>query len=140
MKNWFVSASNPSKRLTSATSHAFSVQYAYCLSTTPTLLACAELHMLKLSVGKGHQVIKQLCSRVLQYYATECAGYVLYRALVNPWRMRRRVTVVVLCVCVCVSVCLSVTTKSAAYLVFTSQTKFIGFFMVFSTFLLFGFP
>ena len=38
--------------------------------------------------------------------------------------MRRRVTVVVLCVCVCVSVCLSVTTKSAAYLVFTSQTKF----------------
>ena len=38
--------------------------------------------------------------------------------------MRRRVTVVVLCVCVCVSVCLSVTTKSAAYLVFMSQTKF----------------
>ena len=39
--------------------------------------------------------------------------------------MRRRVTVVVLCVCVCVclSVCLSVTTKSAAYPVFTSQTK-----------------
>ena len=41
--------------------------------------------MLKLSVGKGRQVIKQLCSRVLQYYATvatERAGYVLYRAVV----------------------------------------------------------
>ena len=39
--------------------------------------------MLKLSVGKGRQVIKQL--RVLQYYATvatERVGYVLYRALV----------------------------------------------------------
>ena len=44
-----------------------------------------RLRMLKLSVGKGHQVIKQLCCRVLQYYAivaTERAGYVLYRALV----------------------------------------------------------
>ena len=43
--------------------------------------------MLKLSVGKGRQIIKQLYRRVLQYYAsatvaTECAGYVLYRALV----------------------------------------------------------
>ena len=41
--------------------------------------------MLKLSVGKGRRVIKQLCSRVLQYYATvatERTGYVLYRALV----------------------------------------------------------
>ena len=40
--------------------------------------------MLKLSVGKGHQVIKQLCLRVLQYYATvatEHTGYALYRAL-----------------------------------------------------------
>ena len=46
-----------------------------------------RLHMLKLSVEKGRQVIKQLYRRVLQYYAsatvaTECAGYVLYRALV----------------------------------------------------------
>ena len=41
----------------------------------------------------------------------------------NPRHMHRRVTVVV-CVCVCVRiVCLSVTTKSAAYLVFKSQTK-----------------
>ena len=43
------------------------------------------LRMLKLCVGKGRQVIKQLCRRVLQYYATvatERAGYVLYRALV----------------------------------------------------------
>ena len=44
--------------------------------------------------------------------------------IINPRRMRRRVTVVVLCVCV--SVCQSVTTKSAAYLVSTSQTKFYG--------------
>ena len=27
------------------------------------------------------------------------------RSIVNPWRMRRMVTVVVLCVCVCLSVC-----------------------------------
>ena len=43
------------------------------------------LCMLKLSVGNGHQVMKQLCLKVLQYYATvatELAGYVLYRALV----------------------------------------------------------
>ena len=56
---------------------------------------------------------------------------------INPQRMRRRVTVVVLCVCVCV--CLSVTTKSAAYLVFTSQTKFYrvlyGVFNVFTVWL-----
>ena len=43
--------------------------------------------MLKLSVGKGRQVMKQLCLRALQYYAatvaTERAGYVLYRALVS---------------------------------------------------------
>ena len=42
-----------------------------------------RLGMLKLSIGKGRQVIKQL--RVLQFYATvatERAGYVLYRALV----------------------------------------------------------
>ena len=48
--------------------------------------ALMQLRMLKLSVGKGYQVIKQLCSRVLQYYstvATEHAGYVLYRALVQ---------------------------------------------------------
>ena len=45
-----------------------------------------RLRMLKLSVGKGRQVIKQLCRRVLQYnatVATERAGYVLYRALVD---------------------------------------------------------
>ena len=61
--------------------------------------------------------------------------------LVNPRRMRRRVTVVVLCVCVsvCLSVCLSVTTKSAAYLIFTPQTKFYrvlyGVFNVFTVWL-----
>ena len=44
-----------------------------------------------------------------------------------------------LCVCTCVCVDLSVTIKSAAYLVFTSQTKFYRVLMVFSTFLLCGF-
>ena len=44
-----------------------------------------RLRMLKLNVGKGHQVIKQLWSSVLQYYATVAtkrAGYVFFRALV----------------------------------------------------------
>ena len=41
-----------------------------------------QLRMLKVSVGKGRQIIKQLCIIVLQYYTTERAGYVLYRALV----------------------------------------------------------
>ena len=41
-----------------------------------------RLRMLKHSVGKGRQVIKQLCRRMLHYCATERAGYVLYRALV----------------------------------------------------------
>ena len=47
--------------------------------------ALMRLCMLKLSVGKGHQIIQQHCSRVLQYYttvATGCVRYVLYRALV----------------------------------------------------------
>ena len=53
----------------------------------PFLSILMRLRMLKLSVGKGRQVIKQLCRRVLQYcasatVATERAGYVLYRALV----------------------------------------------------------
>ena len=38
MKNWFVRASNLSKRLPSATNRAFSVQHACGLSTKPTLL------------------------------------------------------------------------------------------------------
>ena len=61
---------------------------------------------------------------------------------INPRCMRRRVTVVVLCVCVCVCVCvcLSVTTKSAAYSFLRRKQSFIGFFVVFSTFLPFGFP
>ena len=46
-----------------------------------------RLRMLNPGVGKGRHVMKQLCLRVLQYYAvaataTERAGYVLYRALV----------------------------------------------------------
>ena len=70
-ENWFVRTSNCLKRLTSATNCAFSVQHAYGLSTTPTLLAFADATgMLKLSVGKSRQVIKQLCSRMLQYYTT----------------------------------------------------------------------
>ena len=88
MKNWFVHASNCSKRLTSATNRAFSVLHACGLLTTPTFKQTSllmRLRMLKLCVGKGRQVIEQLCSRVLQYYATVAAGragYVLYRALV----------------------------------------------------------
>ena len=39
VENWFIRASNFSKRLTSATNRAFSVQHACGLSTTPTLLA-----------------------------------------------------------------------------------------------------
>ena len=38
--------------------------------------------------------------------------------LINPRRMRRRVTVVILCVCV------SVTMLAATYLVYTSQVRF----------------
>ena len=41
--------------------------------------------MLKHCVGKGRNVMKQhhVCLRVLQYYAIEHVGYVLYRALVH---------------------------------------------------------
>ena len=57
-------------------------------------------------------------------------------SLINPRHMRRRVTVVVL---VCLSVFLSITMKSAAYLVFTSQTKFssvlYGVFNIFTIWL-----
>ena len=54
-----------------------------------------QLRMLKLRVGKGRQVIKQLYRRVLQYYAratvaTKRAGYVLYRALVGVHEMHGR--------------------------------------------------
>ena len=49
-----------------------------------------RLHMLKLSVGKGRQVINQFClwreqstTLTLQCMATERVGYVLYRALVR---------------------------------------------------------
>ena len=87
MQNLFLHASNCSKRLSSATNRAFSVQHACGLSTTPLFSMLMRLRMLKLSVGKGRQVMKQLCLRVLQYsatVATERAGYVLYRALVVP--------------------------------------------------------
>ena len=80
MQNWFLCASNCSKRLSSATNSAFSVQHACGLLTTPLFSMLMRLRMLKLSVGKGRQVMKQLCLRVLQYYATvatelERAGY-----------------------------------------------------------------
>ena len=42
VKSWFLYASNYLKWLTSATNHAFSVQHACGLSTTPTRLACAD--------------------------------------------------------------------------------------------------
>ena len=42
--------------------------------------------------------------------------------VINPLRMRRRVTVVCLCVCVCV--CLSVTTLVASLLSYTAQMRY----------------
>ena len=87
MKKVFIRASNFSKRLTSATNRAFSVQHACGLSTTPSMRM--RLRMLKYCVGKGRHVMKPLhvhvCLIMLQYYAivpTGRAGYVLYRALV----------------------------------------------------------
>ena len=59
-----------SKRLTSATNRAYSVQHACALSTTPTPLAWYydRLHMLKLNVGKGRQIIKTaMLQSELQY-------------------------------------------------------------------------
>ena len=41
-----------------------------------------RLRMLKLCVGKGRQVMKQLCLRYYATVATERAGYMLSRALV----------------------------------------------------------
>ena len=41
-----------------------------------------RLRMFKLSLGKGHQVIKLLCMQYYATVATERAGYVFYRALV----------------------------------------------------------
>ena len=48
-----------------------------------------RLRMLNLSVGKGRQVMKQLCLRHVHNttVATERTGYVLYRALVMAWNM-----------------------------------------------------
>ena len=50
--------------------------------------------------------------------------------------MHRSVGVIIafvcVCVCVCVSVCLSVTTKSAAYFVYTQKTKCYSLGVVFS--------
>ena len=86
-ENWFIRALNCSKRLTSATNRAFSVQHACGLSTTPTSLAYCmlmSLRMLNFSVGKGRQLMKQLCLRYYATVAAERAGHVLYRALVYP--------------------------------------------------------
>ena len=46
------------------------------------------------------------------------AHIIILCVLINPRRMRRRVTVVILCVCV------SVTMLAATYLVYTSQVRF----------------
>ena len=58
-----------------------------------------RLRMLKFNVGKGREIIKQLRSRVLQYYftvATERAGYVLFRALVcHEWSCESRGNVII---------------------------------------------
>ena len=34
-----------------------------------------ELHMLKVSIGMGYQVLRSECSTVVLQYAIECAGY-----------------------------------------------------------------
>ena len=57
--------------------------------------------------------------------------------VINLRRMRRRVIVVVLCVCV--SVCLLPQNQPPTSFLRRKQS-FIGFFVVFSTFLPFGFP
>ena len=57
--------------------------------------------------------------------------------VINPRRMRRRVTVVVLCVCL--SVCLSVNSVTAAYFVCESQARVIWFLMAFQSHVLCGF-
>ena len=51
-----------------------------------------RLRMLKLCVGRGHQVMKQLYLRVLQYYATvatERAGYVSSGYVMWVWHISR---------------------------------------------------
>ena len=48
--------------------HAFSVQHACGLSTTPTLLACADATV-HAQFGKGYQIIKQLCMQYSGYRA-----------------------------------------------------------------------
>ena len=60
-ENWFIHASYCSKRLISATNHVFSVSMPVVYQSHPQMWLC----MLKLSVGKGRQIIKQLRSRVL---------------------------------------------------------------------------
>ena len=70
MKNWFVRPLNSSKRLTSVTNCAFSVQHGCGLSTTPTLLACADATAhAQAQCRKGRQVIKQLAVNVKSYHS-----------------------------------------------------------------------
>ena len=63
--------------LTSVTNRAFSAQHACHLSTTPTLLACADATAhAQARYWKGSSSHK---TALLQYYstmATECAGYI----------------------------------------------------------------
>ena len=74
------------KKLTSATNRTFSIQHACGLLTTPTLLVCADatVHAQMLCwKGSSKLIIKQFCSRVLQWSGyIEHVWYVLYRALV----------------------------------------------------------
>ena len=78
------------KRVTSATNRAFSVQHAYGLLTTPTLLAyyADAIAHAQAQCWKGsssHKTALLQSMEGAEYYATvatEHMGYVLYRALV----------------------------------------------------------
>ena len=61
----------------------------------------------------------------------------LYMYLINPRRMRSRVTVVILCVCLSVGL-LPQNQLPTSFL--RSKQSFIGFFIVFSTFYRLAFP
>ena len=78
---------NCSKRLTSATNRAFSVQHACGLSTTPTLLACCATAHAQAQYWKGssgHKTALQQSVAVLRYSGYRAHEYVLYRAIVTP--------------------------------------------------------
>ena len=65
MKNWFVRASNCSRRLASATNRVFSVQHTCGLSTTPTLFS-----IIACSVADATAHAQALCWKWLSSHKT----------------------------------------------------------------------